>query len=122
MKKVYLHFFFNCSFASFIHFFYLFFKYVAVIIFSLIAIRCLKCKKLDPIFTAAARRLSKHKPPIIFGTVDVPKNMDTAKKFGFQNYPLLMLFRYGRSYNYTGEETEEGNYLHVHMTVLIINV
>lgn len=68
----------------------------------------MKCKKLDPIFTAAARRLSRHEPPILFGTVDVPKNMDTAKQVGFENYPQLRMFRYGKMYNYTGEETENG--------------
>ena len=49
----------------------------------------------------------KNDPPVLFGSVDVPSNMDTAKKFGQHNYPLLLMFRYGKVYNYTGPMSDE---------------
>lgn len=38
----------------------------------------------------------------MFANLNVPKNMDTAKRFWVQDYPLLLMFRHGKRYNYTG--------------------
>ena len=94
--------------------------------------RCLQCKKLEPIFAAAARKLVKNDPPVLFGSVDVPSNMDTAKKFGQHDYPLLLMFRYGKVYNYTGPMSDEDgmilglinyvSYLHVCTYSYSINI
>ena len=90
--------------------------------------RCLQCKKLEPIFAAAARKLVKNDPPVLFGSVDVPSNMDTAKQFGQHNYPLLLMFRYGKVYNYTGPMSDEDGMingvtmsLYVHTATVYIN-
>ncbi len=84
--------------------------------------RCLKCKRLEPLFMGAARKLSKHTPPILFGTVDVPKNMDTAKKVvEFHDFPVIVMYRYGRQYKYNGpDDSEEGKILITITTTIII--
>lgn len=71
--------------------------------------RCLPCKRLEPHFVAAARRLAKNDPPVILGTINVPDNIELTKRFGLQQYPYLVMLRYGEVYNYTGPQEEEGN-------------
>lgn len=34
--------------------------------------------------------------------------MEVAKRFGIGGYPLLLMFRYGKQYNYTGPREQEG--------------
>lgn len=34
--------------------------------------------------------------------------MEVAKRFGIGGYPLLLMFRYGKQYNYTGPREREG--------------
>ena len=41
----------------------------------------------------------------------VPDQIDVAKRFGIGGYPLLLIFRYGKQYNYTGPRDEEGRYI-----------
>lgn len=60
---------------------------------------------------AAARILRTNDPPILFGKVKVPDQIDVAKRFGIGGYPLLLIFRYGKQYNYTGPRDEEGRYI-----------
>ena len=73
--------------------------------------RGVHCQRLEPHFAAAARTLRTNDPPILFGKVKVPDQIDVAKRFGIGGYPLLLIFRYGKQYNYTGPRDEEGRYI-----------
>jgi protein disulfide-isomerase A4 len=67
------------------------------------------CKRFEPHFTAAARRLAEHDPPVMLGSIDVPKNMELTKRFGLKtDYPYLVMIRHGKVYNYTGPKEEDG--------------
>lgn len=66
--------------------------------------------QMEPKFAAAARRLAKNDPPVTLATVDVAKSMDLTKRFGLQQYPYLVMLRYGEIHNYTGPMEEDGNY------------
>ena len=69
------------------------------------------CKRFEPHFQAAARRLAKNDPPVLLGSIDVPKNIELAKRFGIKtDYPFLVMLRYGEIYNYTGPTEEEGEF------------
>ena len=65
---------------------------------------------MEPKFASAARRLAKNDPPVTLGTVDVAESIDVTKRFGIQQYPWLVMLRYGEVYNYTGPMEEDGNY------------
>ena len=49
----------------------------------------------------------------------MPDQLEVAKRFGVGGYPLLIVFRHGKQYNFTGERNEEGelvgNGRHNHM-------
>lgn len=70
--------------------------------------RCVPCQRLEPHFTAAARQLLRNKPPIRLGRVQIPDQIEVAKRFPLEGYPLLIMFRYGTPYNYTGPKLTEG--------------
>ena len=53
-------------------------------------------------------RLRALDPPILLGRVGVPDQLEVAKRFGVGGYPLLIVFRHGKQYNYTGARDEEG--------------
>ena len=53
-------------------------------------------------------RLQSLDPPILLGRVGVPDQLEVAKRFGVGGYPLLIVFRHGKQYNYTGTKDEEG--------------
>ncbi len=53
-------------------------------------------------------RLRYSDPPVLLGQVQIPDQMEVAKRYGVEGYPLLIVFRYGREYNYTGPREEEG--------------
>ena len=72
-------------------------------------LRCIHCQKLEPHYAAAARALRTNDPPIPLGKVKVPDQMELAKRFGIGGYPLLLMFRYGEQYNYTGPREQEGS-------------
>ena len=38
----------------------------------------------------------------------MPEQLEVAKRFGVGGYPLLIVFRHGKQYNFTGERNEEG--------------
>ena len=78
------------------------------------------CKRLEPHFVGAARRLAKNDPPVPLGTVNVPDNMELTKRFGLQQYPYLVMFRYGEVYNYTGPQEEDGNNNNNNNNIIII--
>lgn len=42
--------------------------------------------------------------------LQVPDQLDVAKRFGVGGYPLLLMFRHGRHYNYTGPREEDGEW------------
>ena len=65
-------------------------------------LRCVPCQRLEPIFADAARQLLMETPPIRLGRVQIPDQMKVAERFPLQGYPLLIMFRYGAQYNYTG--------------------
>ena len=64
--------------------------------------RCVPCQRLEPIFADAARQLAREAPPIRLGRVQIPDQMKVAERFPLQGYPLLIIFRHGAHYNYTG--------------------
>ena len=70
--------------------------------------RCIHCQHLEPHFAAAARRLLANDPPVLLGRVKLPDQLEVAKRFGVSGYPLLFMFRHGRTYNYTGPREEDG--------------
>ena len=45
---------------------------------------------------------------MLLGRVKVPEQLEVAKRFGVSGYPLLFMFRYGKTYNYTGPREEDG--------------
>jgi hypothetical protein len=53
-------------------------------------------------------RLRALDPPIPLGRVGVPDQIEVAKRFGIGGYPLLIVFRHGKQYNFTGEKNEDG--------------
>ena len=65
-------------------------------------LRCVPCQRLEPIFAEAARQLRLETPPISLGRVQIPDQMKVAERFPLEGYPLLIMFRYGTQYNYTG--------------------
>ena len=60
--------------------------------------------------TLSLYRLRQEDPPIPLGRVGVPDQMELAKRFGIGGYPLLVLFRNGKQYEYTGRKEEEGEH------------
>lgn len=52
------------------------------------------------------------------GKVQVPDQIEVAKRYGIENYPLLLMFRYGKQYNYTGPRDDEGGRGTLHTMVL----
>ena len=54
----------------------------------------------------------------------MPDQLEVAKRFGVGGYPLLIVFRHGKQYNFTGERNEDGelvgNGRHKHMPALIL--
>ena len=66
-------------------------------------------------------RLRALDPPIPLGRVGVPDQLEVAKRFGIGGYPLLIVFRYGKRYNYTGAREEEGEWVMVVNEILIQN-
>lgn len=76
------------------------------------------CQQLEPHFVNAARKLLKNNPPIQLASVDVPKNIEVAKRYGIGNYPLLLIFRHGKEYNYTGPREEEGMWPSYHASLV----
>jgi thiol-disulfide isomerase/thioredoxin len=70
---------------------------------------CVPCQRLEPIFADAARQLQRETPPIRLGRVQIPDQMKVAEQFPLEGYPLLIFFRRGTQYNYTGpKETASG--------------
>jgi protein disulfide isomerase len=63
---------------------------------------CLPCQRLEPVFTEAARQLLSNSPPVRLGRVQIPDQIEVAKRFPLEGYPLLIMFRHGAQYNYTG--------------------
>jgi protein disulfide isomerase len=63
---------------------------------------CVPCQRLEPIFAEAARQLLAEAPPIRLGRVQIPDQMKVAERFPLEGYPLLIIFRHGTQYNYTG--------------------
>ena len=57
---------------------------------------------------SAARHLLRNDPPVLLGRVQIPDQIEVAKRFPLEGYPLLIMFRKGRQYNYTGPKDEEG--------------
>eukprot|EP00731_Ephydatia_muelleri_P009083 Em0004g1421a len=68
---------------------------------------CIHCQNLEPHFAAAARRLLANEPPVLLGRVKIPEQLEVAKRFGVSGYPLLFMFRHGKTYNYTGPREED---------------
>ena len=48
----------------------------------------------------------------------MPDQLEVAKRFGVGGYPLLIVFRYGKQYNYTGAREEDGELVMVVTTLL----
>jgi thiol-disulfide isomerase/thioredoxin len=70
---------------------------------------CVPCQRLEPVFADAARQLQRETPPIRLGRVQIPDQMKVAERFPLEGYPLLIIFRHGAQYNYTGpKETTSG--------------
>jgi protein disulfide isomerase len=70
---------------------------------------CVPCQRLEPVFADAARQLQRETPPIRLGRVQIPDQMKVAERFPLEGYPLLIIFRHGAQYNYTGpKETASG--------------
>ena len=65
---------------------------------------------MEPHFVNAARTLLQNKPPVQLASMDVPTNIEVAKRYGIGNYPLLLMFRHGKVYNYTGPKDKEGTH------------
>lgn len=63
---------------------------------------CVPCQRLEPIFAESARHLLQETPPIRLGRVQIPDQMKVAERFPLEGYPLLIIFRYGTKYEYTG--------------------
>ena len=38
----------------------------------------------------------------------MPDQLEVAKRFGVGGYPLLIVFRHGKQYNFTGVRNEDG--------------
>ena len=47
----------------------------------------------------------------------MPDQLEVAKRFGIGGYPLLIVFRHGKRYNYTGAREEEGEWVKVVTTI-----
>ena len=39
--------------------------------------------------------------------MQIPDQIEVAKQFPLEGYPLLIMFRYGQQYNYTGPKDEK---------------
>ena len=69
---------------------------------------CSYCTACDFLIFPSTFRLRALDPPILLGRVGVPDQLEVAKRFGVGGYPLLIVFRHGKQYNYTGVRDEDG--------------
>ena len=65
-------------------------------------------------------RLRALDPPILLGRVGVPDQLEVAKRFGVGGYPLLIVFRHGKQYNYTGARDQDGELVMVVTTLPVL--
>ncbi len=57
---------------------------------------------------------------MLLGRVQVPDQLEVAKRYGVEGYPLLLIFRYGKQYNYTGPRDEDGESLSIEYVVILV--
>ncbi|CDW74310.1 disulfide isomerase [Stylonychia lemnae] len=69
---------------------------------------CGHCKRLQPLYNAAAQKLSAQENPIQLVKGNAADDRSLGMRYGLRSYPTIVFLKNGIVYKYTGARTEEG--------------